>query len=73
MRQRHYEIRIEGYLAADWSDWFEGLDVRQEANGETTFWGPLDQAALHGTLAKIRDLGLMLVAVNRVVEKGTQK
>jgi len=66
MKQQHYEIRVEGHLAADWSDWFEGLSVRQETSGETVLSGSLDQAALHGVLAKIRDLGLELVAVQRV-------
>jgi hypothetical protein len=66
MKQQRYEIRVEAHLSADWSDWFEGLTVHQEANGETVLSGPLDQAALHGVLAKIRDLGLMLVAVQRI-------
>jgi hypothetical protein len=65
MKRQRYEIRVEGHLTADWSDWFAGLTVRQEANGETVLYGPLDQAALHGVLAKVRDLGLTLVAVNR--------
>jgi len=65
MQQRRYEIRVKGHLAVDWSDWFEGLTVRQEASGETVLCGLLDQAALHGVLAKVRDLGLVLVAVNR--------
>ena len=65
MQQQHYEIRVEGHLAVGWSDWFEGLTVRQEAGGETVLSGPLDQAALHGVLAKVRDLGLVLIAVSR--------
>jgi hypothetical protein len=65
MKRQHYEIRVAGHLAADWSDWFEGLDVCQEPNGQTVLSGPLDQAALHGVLAKVRDLGLVLVAVNQ--------
>ena len=65
MKRQRYEIRVEGHLAADWSDWFEGLVICQEANGETVLAGPLDQAGLHGILAKVRDLGLVLVAVNR--------
>lgn len=65
MKRQRYEIRVEDHLAADWSDWFEGLTVRQEANGETILSGSLDQAALHGVLAKVRDLGLVLVAINR--------
>jgi hypothetical protein len=66
MKQQYYEIRVEGHLAADWSGWFEGLDIRQEANGESVISGPLDQAALHGILIKIRDLGLVLVAAQRM-------
>ncbi|MBN1875520.1 MAG: hypothetical protein JXA33_14925 [Anaerolineae bacterium] len=63
--KRHYEIRIEGYLNTDWSDWFAGLAICQESNGETVLSGLLDQAALHGILVMIRDLGLTLIAVNR--------
>jgi hypothetical protein len=66
MKQHRYEIRVEGHLATDWSDWFEGLSIRQKSNGETVLSGLLDQAALHGVLARVRDLGLVLVAVNRV-------
>jgi hypothetical protein len=69
MKRQRYEIRVEGHLAADWSDWFEGLAVCQETNGETTLSGLMDQAALHGVLAKVRDLGLVLVAVNRVIPR----
>ena len=72
MRQQHYEIRVEGHLPANWSDWFEGLVVRPEASGETVLSGSLDQAALHGILAKVRDLGLVLVAVSRTAEGETQ-
>jgi hypothetical protein len=62
-----YEIRIEGHLGQTWSSWFEGMDVRHEQGGETVLSGSLpDQAALHGVLMKIRDLGLPLVAVNRL-------
>jgi hypothetical protein len=68
MKRQRYEIRVEGHLAADWSDWFEGLTVHQEADGETVLSGPLDQAALHGVLAKIRDLGLVLIAVNQGIK-----
>jgi hypothetical protein len=61
-----YEIQVKGVLDAHWAEWFEGLDLRAE--GETTvISGPLpDQAALHGVLAKVRDLGLQLLAVNTV-------
>ncbi len=61
-----YEIRVEGLLADRWSPWFEGLTIRREANGETVLSGSLpDQAALHGVLAKIRDLNLNLLSVTR--------
>ncbi|MBN1310713.1 MAG: hypothetical protein JXB30_04770 [Anaerolineae bacterium] len=66
MKQYHYKIRVEGHLTSDWSDWFEGLTIRRTSNGETVLSGLLDQAALHGFLAKARDLGLVLVAVNRI-------
>jgi len=66
MQQPYYEIRVEGHLAVGWSDWFEGLIVRQEASGETVLCGLLDQAALHGVLAKVRDLGLVLLTVQRM-------
>jgi hypothetical protein len=62
-----YEIRIEGHLSRSWSSWFEGLTICQEESGETVLSGKLaDQAALHGVLMRIRDLGLPLVAVNRI-------
>lgn len=63
---RVYEIRVEGHLADRWSDWFEGLAIRSDPNGETTLTGPLtDQAALYGVLTKIHNLNLILVSVNR--------
>jgi hypothetical protein len=62
-----YEIRVEGHIGDSWSSWFEGLSLHREGNGETVLRGPLvDQAALHGVLMRIRDLGLPLVSVNRV-------
>ncbi len=62
-----YQIRIEGHLDQQWEDWFEGLTITPEADGTTLLTGPVaDQAALHGLLKKIRDLGIVLVSVNRI-------
>ena len=62
-----YEIRIKGHLADRWADWFGGLTITLEENGDTLLTGPVvDQAALHGLLRKVRDLGMILVSVNRV-------
>jgi hypothetical protein len=62
-----YEIRLQGHLEDRWSAWFDGLAVAAEEGGETTLSGFIrDQAALHGVLAKVRDLGLPLIAVNRI-------
>lgn len=59
-----YRIRFKGHLEGPWMDWFGGLAVTLEANGDTVLSGPVvDQAALHGVLRKIRDLGLPLVSV----------
>ena len=61
-----YEIRVEGRLGAEWSSWFDGLMVQDLPDGETILRGPVaDQAALHGILVKIRNLGLPLVSVQR--------
>ena len=62
-----YQIRIEGHLGLHWTDWFEGLTITLEDNGETLLTGPVvDQAALHGLLRKVRDGGMQLVSVMRV-------
>ena len=62
-----YQIRITGHLGPQWTDWFGGATLRLEANGETLLTCPVvDQAALHGVLKKVRDLGLPLVSVTRV-------
>ena len=62
-----YEIRIKGHLDNRWADWFEGLTITALDNGETLLTGPvLDQAALHGLLRKVRDLGMPLLSVTRV-------
>jgi hypothetical protein len=59
-----YEIRLKGHLDARWADWFAGLSITWEDNGDTLLTGPVvDQAALHGLLRKVRDLGLPLVSV----------
>jgi hypothetical protein len=59
-----YEIRLKGYLDDRWSDWFEGLTITLEEDGNTLLTGPVvDQAALHGLLKKVRDLGMPLLSV----------
>jgi len=64
------EIRIKGHLDNRWADWFEGLTITLEDNGDTLLTGHgVDQAALHGLLKKVRDLGLPLVAVMHVEPK----
>jgi len=61
-----YQIRIQGHLGSEWTDWFEGLSITLSDNGETLLTGPVvDQAALYGLLRKVRDLGMLLLAVNR--------
>ena len=66
-----YEIRVKGHISDSWSSWFEGLTLRHEQSGETVLSGPLaDEAALHGVLAKIRDLGLPLVELKRIEQRG---
>ena len=62
-----YEIRVKGELGEHWSAWFDGLEVCSQAGGETSISGPVaDQAALHGVIAKIRDLGLPLISIVRI-------
>src|SRR5262249_1406822 len=62
-----YQIRLAGHLGPDWADWFEGLTITLEDTGETLLSGPVvDQAALHGVLKRVRDLGMPLLSVHRV-------
>ncbi len=62
-----YQIKIKGHLGQQWTNWFEGLDITLQENGETLLTGPVvDQSALHGLLRKVCDLGMPLLAVNRV-------
>ena len=62
-----YRIRVRGHLHNRWSEWFGGLAVQRQEDGTTVLVGPVvDQAALHGVLVRIRDLGLPLLSVRRV-------
>src|SRR5438093_5774384 len=62
-----YQIRIKGHLGRQWTDWFGGLTITLEDNGDTLLTGSVvDQAALHGLLRKVRDLAMPLLSVNRV-------
>ena len=62
-----YEIRLRGRLDARWAAWFDGLSLTNESDGTTVIYGPVaDQAALHGLLQKVRDLGLPLVSVTQL-------
>ena len=63
-----YEIRVKGHLDPRWSEWFDGLQITNEPNGETLLWGYIpNQAALHGVLARVRDLNLQLISISSVV------
>lgn len=67
----YYRITVQGHLDAGWMRWFDGLTIANEADGTAILSGPIgDQAALHGVLVKIRDLGLPLLAVQRADEPG---
>lgn len=58
------QIRVDGHLSQQWADWFEGLTITLQDNGETLLAGPVaDQAALHGLLKRVRDLGIPLLSV----------
>jgi hypothetical protein len=62
-----YEIRMQGHIGESWSNWFEGMTLVQDPDGTTVIRCPdLDQAALHGLLAKVRDLGLLLISITPI-------
>jgi len=68
----HYEIRVAGHLAPRWSAWFDGLTVATDDDGTTAISGPVvDQAALHGLLQKLRDVGIPLVSLTRIPSNPT--
>ena len=67
-----YQIRIKGHLGQQWIDWFDGLSITLEEDGDTLLTGPVtDQAALYGLLKKVRDLGMPLVSISQVQFKET--
>lgn len=67
MDAQWYEIRVRGELGADWTDWFDRLEIRRENENETILTGPvIDQADLHGRLARIRNLNLELISVTSI-------
>ncbi|HSR29009.1 MAG TPA: hypothetical protein VLY63_00485 [Anaerolineae bacterium] len=73
MKQHRYEILIEDHLGDSWTEWFDGMTIRAEVDEhgqftQTVLSGPMDQAALHGILMRIRDLGLTLISVSRAAE-----
>ena len=62
-----FEIRLKGHLDDQWAEWFEGMTITLEEHGDTLLTGPvIDQAALHGLLKKVRDLGMPLISVSPV-------
>jgi hypothetical protein len=62
-----YQIRIKGHLSPQWTDWFDGLTITLDEDGDTILTGPvIDQAALHGLLKKIRDLGMPLLSITYI-------
>jgi hypothetical protein len=71
---QYYEIRLKGHLEAHWAKWFDGLSITLEGNGDTLLSGlVVDQAALHGLLKRVRDLGITLVSVNQVQSQETRQ
>jgi hypothetical protein len=79
-RPKIYQIRIKDHLSREWTDWFEGLTITLEDNGDTLLTGPvIDQAALYRLLKKVRNLGMSLVSLNPIdlddasLEKGSRE
>jgi hypothetical protein len=73
-QQQGYELRLKGHLDDRWVEWFEGLTITLEENSNTLLSGHVaDQAALHGLLKKVRDLGITLVSVNQVQSQETRQ
>ncbi len=69
-----YQIRIKGHLDDRWSDWFDGLTITQETDGNTLLTGPVvDQSALYGLLKKVHDLGLPLISVKKIERGGREE
>lgn len=69
-----YQIRVQGHLGQQWAEWFDGLTITLDKNGDTLFTGlVVDQAALYGLLRKVRDLGLPLIAVHRMSAENTER
>jgi hypothetical protein len=70
MTHEVWQIRVQGHLGSQWKDWFEGMTITNDEQGDAILCGPLaDQAALYGVLLKIRDLGLVLRAVTCLTEQ----
>ena len=69
-----YQIRLQGHLGRQWTEWFEGMTITLEDNGDTLITGPIaDQSALHGLLKKVRDLGMPLLSVTSVESDQTDE
>lgn len=67
-----YQIRIQGHLGYQWTEWFDGMSITLNSQGETLLTGPVvDQAALHGLLRRVRDIGAPLISVNRITPRQT--
>jgi hypothetical protein len=66
-----YEIRIQGHLDTEWSEWFYGMTITHECDGATILCGPLpDQAVLHSVLDRIQDMNLPLISVKKTISAG---